>query len=272
MEKNYSVLMSVYNREKAQNLKESIESMFAQTLPPQDFVVVCDGVLGEELYEVLRQKKEEWSGNFQIVQLPENRGLGEALKAGLPYCKYEIVARMDSDDISAPKRCEWQIEALLDQNVSVVSGTVQEFSRDISNGGAMRRVPETADEIVKYARKRSPFNHPAVMFRKSDVLKAGNYMNCHGFEDYHLWIRMLEKGMKGYNLSEVLVYMRVDDGMYTRRGGWKYFKDMVAFRRFMLDSGYISLPEFILLIMLHGSVILIPARIRKIIYAVFLRK
>lgn len=272
IEQNYSVLMSVYSKEKAEYLRESIDSMLNQTVPPQDFVVVCDGILGDELYQVIYEKKQQQPECFQIVQLPENRGLGEALEEGLAYCRNELVARMDSDDISAPKRCEWQLNVFKEKNVSIVGGAIQEFEEEISRAGAVRRVPEFEDEIVKYAKKRNPFNHPAVMFKKSDVLKAGSYVSCRGFEDYHLWIRMLAKGMKGYNLQKVLVYMRIGDGMYKRRGGFSYLKDMVEFRRFMLESGYINRLEFLSSVVVRGIVILIPADVRKIIYSVFLRR
>ncbi len=271
-EQNYSVLMSVYSREKAEYLQKSIESMLSQTIPPSDFVIVCDGLLGEELYRVINDKKREYPECFQVIQLPENRGLGEALREGLAYCKNELVARMDSDDISVPKRCELQLKIFEEKDVSVVGGTVQEFVKDIAQAGAMRRVPETSEKIAKYAKKRNPFNHPAVMFKKSDVIKAGSYVGCRGFEDYHLWIRMMSGGMRGYNLSDVLVYMRIGDGMYKRRGGMSYLKDMINFRKFMLDTGYINMPEFLSSVVAHGIVILIPAKMRKAVYSVFLRK
>ena len=272
IEQNYSVLMSVYRKEKAEYLQKSIDSMLSQTVPPQDFVIVCDGLLGDELNQVLRKKKQEYPECFQIVQLPENRGLGEALKEGLVYCKNELVARMDSDDISVPERCEWQLKAFAQNNVSIISGAVQEFMDDTAQAGTVRYVPESSEKIAVYAKKRNPFNHPAVMFKKSDVIKAGSYMDLHGFEDYYLWLRMLSGGMKGYNLSEVLVYMRVGNGMYARRGGVSYLKDMAEFRKIMLNSGYINLLEFLASVIVRGIVILMPANLRKTVYSVFLRK
>lgn len=127
--------MSVYRKEKAEYLQKSIDSMLSQTVPPQDFVIVCDGLLGDELNQVLQKKKQEYPECFQIVQLPENRGLGEALKEGLVYCKNELVARMDSDDISVPERCEWQLKAFAQNNVSIISGAVQEFMDDTAQAG-----------------------------------------------------------------------------------------------------------------------------------------
>ena len=241
IEQNYSVLMSVYRKEKAEYLQKSIDSMLSQTVPPQDFVIVCDGLLGDELNQVLQKKKQEYPECFQIVQLPENRGLGEALKEGLVYCKNELVARMDSDDISVPERCEWQLKAFAQNNVSIISGAVQEFMDDTAQAGTVRYVPESSEKIAVYAKKRNPFNHPAVMFKKSDVIKAGSYM-------------------------------RVGNGMYARRGGVSYLKDMAEFRKIMLNSGYINLLEFLTSVIARGIVILMPANLRKTVYSVFLRK
>ena len=179
---------------------------------------------------------------------------------------------MDSDDISVPERCEWQLKAFAQNNVSIISGAVQEFMDDTAQAGTVRDVPESSEKIAVYAKKRNPFNHPAVMFKKSDVIKAGSYMDFHGFEDYYLWLRMLSGGMKGYNLSEVLVYMRVGNGMYARRGGVSYLKDMAEFRKIMLNSGYINLLEFLASVIVRGIVILMPANLRKTVYSVFLRK
>ena len=175
---------------------------------------------------------------------------------------------MDSDDISVPERCEWQLKAFAQNNVSIISGAVQEFMDDTAQAGTVRYVPESSEKIAVYAKKRNPFNHPAVMFKKSDVIKAGSYMDFHGFEDYYLWLRMLSGGMKGYNLSEVLVYMRVGNGMYARRGGVSYLKDMAEFRKIMLNSGYINLLEFLTSVITRGIVILMPANLRKTVYSV----
>lgn len=271
MEQNYSVLMSVYEKEKAEFLKQSIDSILGQTICPNDFVLVCDGALTGELYEVIDNVKKENPGLFQVISLPENRGLGEALKMGLTYCKNEFVARMDSDDISVENRCELQLAAMAREQADIVGGWVEEFEREPTEQGAVRRVPEHGDEIAQYAKKRNPFNHPTVMFRREAVLKAGNYQSCRGFEDYHLWVRMLEAGCKGYNIPAVLVHMRGGNGMYQRRGGFQYLKDMTAFQNFMRKSGYIGNLEFVAAVVKRGSLSLVPPGIRRFIYSMFLR-
>lgn len=272
MEQNYSVLMSVYEKESAEFLKQSIESILGQTICPNDFVIVCDGPLTKELYEVLDKVKKEKGELFQIVRFPHNRGLGCALREGLLYCKNEFVARMDSDDISVTNRCELQLEAIVREQADIVGGWVEEFEKEPSEHGAVRRVPEKNEEIVRYARKRNPFNHPTVMFRKEAVIKAGNYQPCRGFEDYHLWIRMLNGGCRGYNIPGVLVHMRGGKGMYQRRGGFGYLRDMAAFQNFMRKSGYIGNLEFAAAVAKRGMVSLVPSKMRQFIYGVFLRK
>lgn len=272
MEQNYSVLMSVYEKEKAEFLKQSIDSILGQTICPSDFVLVCDGPLTAELYEVIERVKKEHPGLFQIIRLPENRGLGEALKEGLLRCKNEFVARMDSDDVSVKNRCELQLAAMEKEQADVVGGWVEEFETEPTEPGKIRRVPEHGEEIAQYAKRRNPFNHPTVMFRREAVIKAGNYRPCRGFEDYHLWVRMLEAGCKGYNIPAVLVHMRGGNAMYRRRGGFGYLKDMAAFENFMRKSGYIGTLEFAAAVAKRGLVSLVPPGMRRFLYSVFLRK
>lgn len=174
--------------------------MLSQTVPPQDFVIVCDGLLGDELNQVLQKKKQEYPECFQIVQLPENRGLEKHSKKDWFIVKMNWIARWTAMISVIPERCNGQLKAFAQNNVSIISGAVQEFMDDTAQAGTVRYVPESSEKIAVYAKKRNPFNHPAVMFKKSDVIKAGSYMDFHGFEDYYLWLRMLSGGMKGYNL------------------------------------------------------------------------
>ena len=272
MEQSYSVLMSVYAKEKAEYLKQSIDSILEQTIFPGDFVLVCDGPLTRELYDVIDMKKKEYPELFQIVSLPENRGLGEALKEGLLHCKNEFVARMDSDDISVKNRCEQQMMTMIEKKADIVGGWVEEFEKDPAEQGVIRRVPESAGEIALYAKKRNPFNHPTVMFRREAVIKAGNYQSCRGFEDYHLWVRMLKAGCAGCNLPTVLVYMRGGDDMYRRRGGISYLKDIAVFENFMRESGYIGNREYVAAMIKRGLVCIVPSGIRRFFYRLFLRR
>ena len=271
-EKTYSVLMAVYGKEKPEFFRQSIESMLAQTLPFSDFVLVCDGALSHELNEVISWAQEEMGEKLQIIRLKENKGLGKALRTGVPRCRCSVIARMDSDDISRPDRCERQFRIIERDGYDLVSGTLQEFVREPGDMDRLRVLPRTSEEILQYAKKRNPFNHPCVMFRKESVLRVGSYQDFPGFEDYYLWARMLLLGVEARNLPDTLLYMRAGTGMYKRRGGWKYVKSMLHFRLFLWKSGLSSFLDFVVCAGGQMMICLIPNRLRELFYKKFLRK
>ncbi len=270
---NYSILMSVYYKEKPEFLKQSIESIYNQTIPTDDFVLVCDGPLSTELEEVINITKEKMGDTLQIVRLSQNVGLGKALNIGIDYCKNELIARMDSDDISYLNRCEQQLKVFIERpEVSICSGIVEEFSESINNIEAKRVLPEKNKEIVEFAKKRNPFNHPCVMYKKSAVKSAGSYQDFYLLEDYYLWLRMIFNGCQGYNLQIPLLYMRAGVNMYKRRSGWKYVKTQVALFKFMRRAGFINNKQYMKSVFLRSSSSLAPNWLRKIIFKQILRK
>lgn len=273
MYKTYSVLMSVYYKEKSSNLKKAIESMMKQTVKTDDFVLVCDGPLTSELESVIELYKNTYSDVFNIVRLEYNAGLGIALSIGVKICKNELIARMDSDDISNLRRCEIQL-SYFNTNLScdVVSGTVAEFEDTPDLITSYKKLPESYEKIVEYSKRRNPVNHPCAMVKKSSVLLAGNYQSFYYLEDYYLWIRMLQNKFIFHNLKEVLVYMRTDKGLYKRRSGWQYICTQMKLRNYMLRTGYISFINYIGSFFVRIVVALVPSRIRKKIYLCFLRE
>ncbi|CRZ34502.1 glycosyltransferase [Herbinix hemicellulosilytica] len=174
MQLKYSVLMSIYKKEKPEYFIQSIESMINQTLRPDEIVIVKDGELTKDLENIIEHYIYKYPGLFNIVPLKENVGLGKALDEGLKYCKNELVARMDTDDISLPERCEIQVkEFIKNPKLSIVGTMIDEFYDDPKNVISSRIVPTSNYEIHKFIKRRSPFNHPTVMFKKSDVIRCG---------------------------------------------------------------------------------------------------
>lgn len=246
MEK-YSVLMSLYIKEKPEYLKQSIQSMIEQTLKPDEIVIVKDGPITQELQAVLDEYKGEYPKLFHIVGYETNRGLGKALNYGLKRCRNELVARMDTDDISRHERCEQQAKYLLmHSSADIVGGDIAEFMGDKGNVVGIRAVPLTHREIVRYMRTRCPLNHVSVMFKKSAVMRAGGYRDWFWNEDYYLWIRMLEHGCRFGNTGTILVDVRVGADMYSRRGGWKYFKSELGLQNYMLKRKMIGFVTYAL--------------------------
>ena len=258
----YSVLMTVYKNDDPKFFEAAIESMLNQTLPTDNFVLVCDGKLEKGLNNVIKRFLDK----LTVVRLKRNCGLGVALKHGLKYCQHDLVARMDSDDISLPDRCEKQVRAFeSDKNLAILSGTIQEFSGDILL--KKRSLPTEHEEIVTLSQKRNPFNHPAVMYRKSAVIAAGGYNEkYHNFEDYDLWVRMLKNGAKGRNLDDTILRMRVSDDMYRRRGGRDYAKNLLRFHNHLRKTGWISTKTFATCAVPHSVVCIMPNSMRKVVY------
>lgn len=268
MKSHYSVLMSVYYKEKPEYLRASMESILNQTIPTDNFVLVCDGPLNKELDKVVAEMQCRFGKTLCVVQIRQNSGLGNALNEGIKYCKNELVARMDSDDISYHDRCERQLNVFQENPlVDICSGTIEEFETtpDIITG--KRKLPTTNEEIITFSKKRNPFNHPAVMFKRSTVIASGGYdEKYHLFEDYYLWVRLLQKGYVGTNLPETILYMRTPADMYLRRGGGHYAKEMLRFHKWMRQSGWTTFGDFCIGALPHALVCKFPNNVRKHIY------
>lgn len=271
--KGYSVLMSVYHKEKPEYLKQAIASIQAQTLPTDDFVLVCDGPLNDALDAVIAKKQQEMGKTLNVVRLAKNGGCGNALNEGIKHCKNELVARMDSDDIAYQDRCEKQIAVFYKHpEVSICSGIVEEFTSTPDVVDAKRVPPEAHEEIVEFAKKRNPFNHPCVMYKKSAVEAVGSYQDFYLLEDYYLWLRMLMAGYQGYNIQESLLHMRAGSDMYLRRAGWKYAKTQARLFKFMKSQGFIDEGQYIKSCVIRSGSALAPNWLRKLMFEKVLRK
>lgn len=273
MDKKYSVLMSVYYKEKPEWLEYSIQSMLDQTIFPDEFVLVKDGPLGDGLEKVITKFMKQYPDLFNIIELKENVGLGPALQIGIENCKNEYIARMDSDDYCLPNRIEKQFEVFAgDCELGLVGTNVEEFEGNIKNVNCHVILPETHEEIYKFSKKRCPFRHPSLLYKKSEVLKAGNYRKFYLCEDYDLYVRMLRAGCKCYNIQKALVYMRIGSDFYKRRGGFKYMKTILKFKNEQLKIGYFSLGDYLKSTIPHIAVCLMPNSMRDWVYRNLLRK
>ncbi len=268
----YSVLMSVYRKETAENLLQSMNSILQQTVKTNDFVLVCDGPLNQELYDAIDEMQKIFGQVLHVIKLDKNGGLGPALNLGMQACRNELIARMDSDDISYPDRCERQLRVFEKYpDVDICSGTIEEFEHCKDKIECKRVLPEFHQEIYEFAKKRCPFNHPCVMYKKSAVEAAGGYQPF-VLEDYYLWVRMLINGAKGYNIPEPLLWMRAGSDMYKRRSGMKYAKDSCKLFRYMKEHKMIGMTSYCTSCMLRIASALSPNWLREAVYGKFLRK
>ena len=270
----FSVIMSVYAGDKAEYLQASIDSIYANTLQPNEIVLVVDGPVGDDISRVIKKYENQWPENLKVILLEDNKGHGNARRVAMDNASYEIIAVMDSDDICVPERFAKQIDYIKNHpEVSVVGGNIAEFIDTVSNVVGCRVVPGENSEIYKYLKRRCPFNHVSVMFRKAAVESAGGYIDWHYNEDYYLWIRMAEKGYKFANLPEILVNVRVGKDMYQRRGGWKYFISEYKLQKYMLAKGVISCPIFAWNVILRFLLqVVFPNNLRGFIFQKLARK
>lgn len=267
----FSVLLSLYSKETPVFLRQSLYSIFQQTLSPTEVVLVKDGPLTGELDNVIAEYVVKHP-ELKTVSLAENQGLGKALNEGLKHCSYELVARMDTDDVAKSDRFEKQIAIFCAHpELDVVGAWIDEFEGTIGNVISIRKLPEKHEDICQFARKRCPVNHPVVMFRKSAVIAAGGYQHFSSFEDYYLWVRMLLNNARFYNIPESLLYFRFSPGMFKRRGGWKYAQDEFRFQRMLWKRGFVGFPCLIQNIWIRFIVRIIPNKIRIFLYKKVLR-
>lgn len=271
MEK-FSVLMSVYFKEKPEYLDLALKSVFDQTITPNEVVLVEDGKLTNELDMVISNYEKKYPKIMKVIKYEQNRGLGIALHDGLLECSNEIVFRMDSDDYSVNDRFEKQLKVFNDRNVDVVGGNINEFDEGMEKEVCKRIVPELDNEIKKMLKKRNPLNHVTIGYKKSKVIESGNYQNMPYFEDYYLWSRMIKNNCTFYNIQKSLVNVRGGNDMINRRGGFKYIKYIIRFENSLLKLKLINFFEYSnnLLKRIIGS--LIPNNLRFYLYKKFLRK
>lgn len=273
METAYSILMSVYAKESSRFLEKAIFSMLHQTIRTDDFVIVCDGPLTQELDDVLECYSRENPGLFHIVRLPRNVGIGAAANAGLHVCKNDLVAKMDADDIALPNRCELQLNRFTQNGKLAIIGTnIEEFDKDPARPFALRCVPEHNEMIRKFARRRQPFNNQTVMYRKNAVLAVGGYSNLPRNEDYDLYIRMLAAGYEAENLPQPLVKVRVDRDAAHRRASLATLKGCFCSRWRAYRIGYTSLWDFIYCITGQFVIFICPYQLQNLIYSKLLRR
>ena len=276
MDFRFSVLISVYYKEIPRYLNRALQSITDdQVLKPNEIVLVKDGPLTKELDEVIEKYEKKYPNLFKIVVLEKNYGLGKALNIGLENCTYELVARMDGDDISKPERFKKQIDIFKENpNLDILGSWIDEF---IEIDGEMkirsiRKVPEKSDEIFQKLKSICAFNHPTVMYRKSKVIEVGSYLQEFALEDYYLWIRLAISGSNMYNIQESLLNFRITEGTSKRRGGLKLLKSDIRFQRKIYQLRFINKKQFLENLIIYFIYRILPNHLRDKIQIIKYRK
>ena len=270
----FSVLMSVYVKEKAEFLDRSLQSnLDDQTRKPDEFVLVCDGPLTEELDSVIAKYEKKYPDIFKLFRTEQNQGLGKALNFGLDKCSYDIVLRSDSDDVCDPERFEIQVGYMeRHPQIAVCSSYIDEFDTDWEKPDKKKTLPLTNKELYEMAKFRNPINHMAAAFRKNVIMEIGSYRHIPYVEDYELWVRTLINGHHLANIDKVLVHARVGNGMVGRRGNRQYITSWKELSSYMKENGMINGVQYIRNMIAVRAFVYMPAGLKETIYKVILRK
>lgn len=264
---SFTVLMSVYHKEQADFLDQALISIWDdQVLKPKQIVLVKDGALTEELDLIINKWASKLLSILVLVELPVNVGLSCALNEGLKYCEYDLVARMDTDDIALSNRFEKQLDFMNDNpEIDASSGFIEEFD---ASGEIIstRKLPLLPADVKIFAKQRSPLSHPATIFRKEAALSVGGYPDLYP-EDYLLWVKMIINGSNLANIPEVLLRMRTDQGFITRRG-YNFLKGEIKIYQYMRADGFISWSEYYKIIFIRSVLRLSPDFIKVWLYQI----
>lgn len=262
----FSLLMTVYDGDREEYLRTAFRSAVTeQTLRPDQIVLVQDGPLRRPLAECVRELCQVSPVEVALVVLKKNRGLGPALDAGLRACRYDVVARMDADDIAMPHRFEVQLP-LVAAGADLVGAGLLEFGTDLADVRGLRTPPADPTDIARYSTLHDPFNHPTVIYRRSAVEHAGGYGDMPLMEDYWLFVRMIKGGASVVNVAEPLVYYRVGDGAYQRRGGRTLLRSELRLQRELRRHRITTGPQYARNVIIRGGYRLVPTWIRRPVY------
>jgi glycosyltransferase involved in cell wall biosynthesis len=269
----FSVLMSIYHKEKPEYFDKCLESILVnQTLLPNEVVLICDGPLTIDLDHIVEKYQSKYNDILKVFRLEKNGGLGNALRFGIEKCSYAYIARMDTDDICFAERFEKQVKFIQDNSdVICVGSDVAEFLENPNDITAYKRMPHSYEEVKKWSRFRNPMSHQTVFFKKEEVLAVGSYIELHYLEDYYLWIRLLANGYKLANINEPLVYYRSGAGVLSRRSDKSYVANWRVLNSYMLKKKMIGVTTYLRNMCMVRAFIYSPTLLRKIAYKTVLR-
>jgi len=266
----FSVLMSVYINDNGSFLDRAITSIWDdQELKPSEIILIEDGPISQELSNALKAWEKKLRPQFKRFKLEANQGNGAAKNFGMLHCENELIAIMDSDDISKPDRFKKQVKVFENKSIDVCGSWVDEFNKSETTIDAINKRPENHSEIFLYSKNRNPINHPSVMFKKKSVLDAGGYIELPGCEDQYLWVRMLMNKSIFFNIQESLVLMRIsEDLIHNRRSGWRQNIKELNAQKVFFKIGFLNKFQYIRNIIIGTAYRLMPKFVVKFLYRV----
>jgi glycosyltransferase involved in cell wall biosynthesis len=200
-----SVIMPVYNTERY--LKEAVDSILEQTFTDFELIAINDG--SKDGCKEILDRYADFDARVKVVH-QENQGLVATLNKGIEMAQADLIARMDADDVSFPRRFQQQIDVFdKHKDVVLVAGGFEIIDEE---GEFLYRevVPANDRDIKRSMLLRNPIAHGSVMFRKEACIKVGMYSDAFGpTEDFELWSRLSTVG-KFYGLEAAIFKWRIN--------------------------------------------------------------
>lgn len=269
----FSVVISTYAGEKPEHFKEAIDSLISQTVPPTEIIVVYDGPVPQAMKDVTKNTKNTKGIEIREFDIEHNSGRGKARNLGVSKACHDIVAIMDSDDISKNRRFELQLPLLVNEGLDLVAGFQEEFYSESPNEIVGRKAFEVTDDAIKKSLKfRCMLPNPSIIFKKSAFEAAGGYGEYRSLnEDHDLFIKMSMQGAKFGAISSPVIKVRISREQRRRRGGFRAIREDIRFRLNLYRKDYYNLIEFSAYTFLVICFRLTPPSFKNFLYKNILR-
>ena len=252
----FTALMPVHNQVKFKFLRKSLDSVMLSTLLPNEFLILIDGPISKKKKLFLKN----FCKNNNIIKLvfKKKLGLTKILNYGLKIAKYEIVARVDSDDVNDPSRFYKQIKFLRKNKVDIVGTGIFEINKNKKFKKNMIAEPSLLNYLFF-----NPLNHMSIMYKKSKILKLGGYPDIKYKEDYALWLLAKLSKYKIFNLNETLVSCHIDNQTFSRLKSISSIISEFLILKLIIKKNYLFFPISLISFLLRITFLLLPKPIYR---------
>jgi glycosyltransferase involved in cell wall biosynthesis len=243
MEYKFSVVIPVHFAINELQLKESFDSVaINQLLLPSELIIVVDGTIQPSRLEFINLYASQLSMPLKLFFTgPSPKGPGYTRNLGVQNAIFEMVAFMDSDDVSLPDRFLKQIPLLNESCYDLIGGQIEELDETLTKSISIRSVPLNNQDIYNEFKIRNPINNVTVVIKRDIFLELGGYPELFFGEDYVLWLKMAERNCKMINIDSVLVKVRTGEGFLSRRFGSDYFKKNLQLSYYLMKFKTVGL-------------------------------
>lgn len=258
----FTALLVICDSDRLDYLCEALESLRLQTLPASEIVIILNGPVSAKIKKVI--DKYRLLLPLKLFNLAEKCGLASALNFGLKRCSYELVARVDPDDVNLPHRFEQQLKLMQETDVQVISGSsniIDEKSEIV--GRKLRSGLVSLNNLIL----ANPVIHPSVMFRKHYILELGAYdESLKKSQDWDLWIRVIKNGGKILLTNSIVLSFRITTNTVARR------KACQGDNRRILKKHFCLTPLVALAYVRSYAIEILPQSILKILKRLIIRQ